>query len=62
MIAYVQEMAGRTEQHWCPIKHAVRLKIRHSRYQHFLEYGDAEQYHERIEKVRRAFDDLKKGS
>jgi hypothetical protein len=58
--AYVQEIAGRTEQHWCPIKHAVRFKIMHSRYQHFLDYGDAEQYRKRIEEVRRDFEDLKK--
>jgi hypothetical protein len=61
-IAYVQEIAGRTEQHWCPIKHAVRLKTMHSRYRYFLDYGDAEQYRKRIEEVRRAFEDLKKSS
>lgn len=59
-IAYVQEIAGRTEQYWCPIKHALRVKTRHSRYAHFLDYGDAEQYRRRIEKVRRDFADLKK--
>ncbi|HEY4417238.1 MAG TPA: hypothetical protein VGO57_16225 [Verrucomicrobiae bacterium] len=59
LIAYVQEVAGRTEQHWCPIKHAVRLKNHHSRYAHFLDYGDAEQYRKRVEEVRRDFDDLK---
>lgn len=60
VIAYVQEVAGRTEQHWCPIKHAVRVKHMHSLYQHFLDYGDAEQYRKRIEEVRRDFEDLKK--
>jgi hypothetical protein len=60
VIAYVQEIAGRTEQYWCPIKHAMSLKTRHSRYQHFLDYGDAEQYRKRIEEVRRDFNDLKK--
>lgn len=59
-IAYMQEIAGRTEQHWCPIKHAVRIKTMHSRYAHFLDYGDAEQYRKHIEKVRRDFEDLKK--
>ena len=59
-IAYVQEIAGRTEQHWCPIKHAVRMKTMHSRYAHFLDYGDGEQYRKRIEEVRRDFEDLKK--
>lgn len=59
VIAYVQEIAGRTEQYWCPIKHALRLKTMHSRYRNFLDYGDAEEYRKRIEQVRRNFDDLK---
>lgn len=61
LLAYVQEIAGRTEQYWCPIKHAVSLKTRHSRYQHFVDYGDAEEYRQRIEEIRRDFKDLKKG-
>ena len=52
LIAYVQEIAGRTEQYWCPIKHALRLKAMHSRYPHFLDYGDAEGYRRHIEQVR----------
>ena len=59
LIAYVQEIAGRTEQYWCPIKHAMRLKTMHSRYPHFLDYGDAEEYRKRIEQVRRDFEDVK---
>ena len=58
-LAFVQEIAGRTEQYWCPIKHAVGLKTRHSRYSHFLDFGDAEQYRQRIEQVRREFEDLR---
>ena len=60
LLAYVQEIAGRTEQYWCPIKHAMSLKTRHSRYSNFLDYGDAEQYRKRLEEVRREFNDLKK--
>ena len=59
-IAYVQEIAGRTEQYWCPIKHAMRMKTMHSRYQKFFDYGDAEQYRRRLEEVRQSFEDLKK--
>lgn len=59
LMAYVQEIAGRTEQYWCPIKHALRLKAMHSRYQHFLDYGDGEGYRQHIEEVRRDFTDLK---
>ncbi len=60
VLAYVQEIAGRTEQYWCPVKHAIGLKARHSRYAHFLDFGDAEQYRLRIEQVRRDFADLQK--
>jgi hypothetical protein len=60
LIAYAQEIAARTEQHWCPIKHALRLKTMHSRYPFFFDYGDAEQYRQRLNEVRQAFEDLKK--
>lgn len=42
VIAYGREIAARTEQFWCPIKHAKRVKGDHARVKHFLEYGDAE--------------------
>jgi hypothetical protein len=44
LIAYVREVAARTEQYWCPIKHARRVHAPHSRYRHFVDYGDAEGY------------------
>lgn len=44
LIAYVREIAGRTEQYWCPIKHARRMIGAHSRYAMFEDYGDAEGY------------------
>jgi len=58
IFAYATEIAARTEQYWCPIKHALRMKGVHSRYQHFFDYGDAEGYRTRIEQVRRDFKDL----
>ncbi len=58
LIAYVQEVAARTEQYWCPIKHAQRLKNTHSRYYKFLPYGNAEGYAADLEKLRREFSDL----
>jgi len=60
LIAYVREVAARTEQYWCPIKHARRMAAMHSRYGKFLEYGDADGYREHLEEVRRAFADLEK--
>ena len=59
LLAYVVEIAGRTEQHWCPIKHARRIQHAHDRYSHFLPYGDAAAYRQKIEKVRDDFKDLK---
>jgi hypothetical protein len=58
LIAYIREIAGRTEQYWCPIKHARRTSGFHSRYSRFLEYGDAESYRQELDKVRHAFEDL----
>ncbi len=58
LIAYVQEIAARTEQYWCPIKHARRISTLHNRYQHFLDYGDVEAYRKFKEQTRRQFDDI----
>lgn len=55
LLAYVREIAARTEQHWCPIKHAGRVKSPHARYNRFIDYGDAEIYRQEIEKTRRNF-------
>ena len=41
LIAYVREIAGRTEKYWCPIKHAQRVADPHSQYGDFVEYSDA---------------------
>jgi hypothetical protein len=59
VIAYVQEIAARTEQYWCPIKHARKLTAMHSRYHKFLEYGDCKDYQQRLEALRQDFNDLK---
>lgn len=58
LIAYIREIAGRTQQYWCPIKHARLQASMHSRYGKFLEYGDAEGYRSRLEQIRRDFSDL----
>ena len=58
VLAYVTEVAARTEQYWCPIKHALRMKSMHSRYRFFFDYGDAEHYRQQIEQVRRSFEEI----
>ena len=46
LIGYVQEIAGRTEAYWCPIKHAARVGAHHAYYAQFVDYGDADSYRE----------------
>ena len=60
LISYVREIAARTEQYWCPIKHAQRVAGAHSHYSHFLDYGDAESYHDKLDEVRCDFDKPKR--
>jgi hypothetical protein len=59
VLAYAVEIAGRTEQHWCPIRHARRVQNTHDRYSHFLPYGDAAAYREKLDAVRCDFKDVK---
>jgi hypothetical protein len=54
--AYTREVAARTEQYWCPIKHARRIKAAHERYPLFFDYGDAEAYRQGLERLRRQYD------
>lgn len=48
LLAYVSEVAGRTEYYWCPIKHARNVQGRHGQYQNFLEFGDGEAWDEKF--------------
>ncbi|MBU0752607.1 MAG: hypothetical protein KJ787_06805 [Gammaproteobacteria bacterium] len=53
--AYAREVAARTEQYWCPIKHARRLLAAHEHYPKFFDHGDAESYRRDLEQLRRDF-------
>jgi hypothetical protein len=44
LMAYASEIAGRTEQYWCPIKHARKAISVHEHYSSFAEFGDAETF------------------
>lgn len=59
LMAMISEVAARTEQHFCPIKHALRPKTLHSRYRYFFDYGDMETYRARLEAVRHDFSDVR---
>ncbi|OGT97945.1 MAG: hypothetical protein A2079_05505 [Geobacteraceae bacterium GWC2_48_7] len=55
LAGYFREIAARTEQYWCPIKHARRIKAAHNSYPRFFEYGDAESYRKGLERLRKEY-------
>lgn len=55
LAAYAREISARTEQYWCPIKHARRIKAAHSRYHDFFEYGDVEAFQKGLERLRQSY-------
>ena len=52
MIAYISEIVARTEQYFCPIKHARKILGTHARYARFLDFGAAEDYEKKLEEYR----------
>ena len=59
LVAYVYEIVARTEEYFCPIKHARRILGTHSRYPRFLDYGEAADYEARLEEYRIALGRMK---
>jgi len=58
VFGYVMEIGGATENYWCPIKHARRVKRPHPFYHRFTDYGDAEGFRERMSRLRRGIFDF----
>jgi hypothetical protein len=54
VIAYVREVAARTEQFWCPIKHGRAIAAPHPLYSVFVGYGDGPAYTQRLPLLRAA--------
>jgi hypothetical protein len=52
VISYAREIAARTEQYWCPIKHSRRIIGEHERYSTFADYGDAAAYQADLAELR----------
>lgn len=52
LIEYVREVIARTEQYWCPIKHARRAPSSHHRVDKFADYGDADAYRQKLKQLR----------
>ena len=59
--AYAREVAARTEQYWCPIKHARRVRAAHDHYPKFFDHGDAEAFQQGLNRLRRQYDDVDRG-
>jgi hypothetical protein len=60
LIRYVREIGGRTEEYWCPIKHARRVIYAHEQYATFAEYGDAEAFRKKHRELRNKAEHQKK--
>jgi hypothetical protein len=52
LMSYMVEILARTEEYFCPIKHAHKILGTHKRYNRFLNYGDAEDYEKKLEEFR----------
>ena len=52
VVSYAREVAARTEQYWCPIKHARRLAGAHGHYPEFFAHGGAEAFRLGQERLR----------
>ena len=54
LLAYSREIAARTEEYWCPVKHASKILDPHRRYARFADFGDPDDYIRTIERARRS--------
>jgi hypothetical protein len=59
LIGFTREVAARTEQYWCPIKHHRRTLDPHRHSEHFIDYGDADRYNVRMEELREEIKKIK---
>lgn len=56
LLGYVSEISGRTEQFWCPIRHASRTKNMHKYYKDFAKYGDSKSFRQNQPELRKKLD------
>ena len=59
LMGYMREILARTEEYFCPIKHAHKILGTHARYNRFLDYGEAEAYEAKLEAFRVALGKVK---
>ncbi len=59
VMAYSREVVARTEQYWCPIKHARKIMAAHPYYTGFVDFGNAQSYKDELENLRSELTKLK---
>lgn len=59
--AYAREIIARTEQYWCPIKHARRTLQAHPWYNGFTDFGDAEAWRNELAELRKKLENVPPG-
>jgi len=62
VVEYVREISARTEQYWCPIKHARRTPDPHRLVERFVDYGDADAFTARLEALRQEIASLERSA
>ncbi len=55
--AYSREITSRTEQFWCPIKHAKKNFNKDTRVDKYFEYGDASAWRNKLKAIRKDWED-----
>jgi hypothetical protein len=61
VISYAREIISRTEQYWCPIRQAHRVRDAHRRYPQFFAFGDAQGYQQGLHGRRQALKEEQHG-
>ena len=52
LLSYCMEIASRTEEFWCPIKHARKVKDVPPRYHKYANFGDVTKYRQKLRHAR----------
>jgi hypothetical protein len=55
VFAYAVEIGARIERYWCPIKSAHKPKFSHGWYKDFVDYGNPEDWNEKISDREKVF-------
>ncbi|MBK9322873.1 MAG: hypothetical protein IPM97_08015 [Bdellovibrionaceae bacterium] len=62
VVSFASEVAARTEQYWCPIKHMRKVRGAHNYYHKFFDYGDAEAYRAGLARLRKQYSQKKENT